>query len=422
MGPSRAADSAGAVRRWSLNELRATRSSSPLVETLRARASRLSEALSLQRAALPADCAHLQSASQKLSSCLSSFESASPHAAISNLDRTLRACVEGLRDAPEPERLHPASQLLLSSGFASLISSRVVLWRIDQLDGPRAPPLPSSTDGWNPTDVPAAEQATGPDVFGQAPHLSDLVFAAVDDTRARVPVLHPELRGPCLSSRAAPVAGAGGHHPSPAPAGWRCLHLRHLCQRGLPDRRPRGRRAVRAVRAARGAQERAGRARVPGRGGVDRRAARYSAPLRHPGRLGTHRGAGSRWRMAGGRGRPGRAIPVHHPPGPGEGPRRGLVAVLARARGTARGARRRPRPRRPARALPGGQPQPRRAARPGRARCLFLRCHGRPDRCLATPLVMRRSCTMSIHAAVRRCTARASRRPVAYFSYPASLF
>lgn len=198
MGPSRAADSAGAVRRWSLNELRATRSSSPLVETLRARASRLSEALSLQRAALPADCAHLQSASQKLSSCLSSFESASPHAAISNLDRTLRACVEGLRDAPEPERLHPASQLLLSSGFASLISSRVVLWRIDQLDGPRAPPLPSSTDGWNPTDVPAAEQATGPDVFGQAPHLSDLVFAAVDDTRAFGREKFGDVRAVCL--------------------------------------------------------------------------------------------------------------------------------------------------------------------------------------------------------------------------------
>jgi hypothetical protein len=126
-----AAASTPALRRWSLTELRAARSSAPLVDTLRVRASRHSEALSRQRAALPADCTHLPHAFEKLSTCLNSFHSAPPHAALSSLDKSLRACVEMLRDAPEPERLHPATQLLLSSGFASIISARVLLWRIE---------------------------------------------------------------------------------------------------------------------------------------------------------------------------------------------------------------------------------------------------------------------------------------------------
>lgn len=172
--------------RWSLNQLRTLESSVALTETLRARASRHAEVLVRSRPSLPDDYSYLASVASQLERSFSSFENSAPQTAVADLDRCLRTCVGELRDAGLDERLHPITQSLLSSSFANLISARVLLWRINQLDGPRPPPLPSSTDGWNPTDIPAtlAAEAISAGVFGETPFLSDIVLDAVDDMRA----------------------------------------------------------------------------------------------------------------------------------------------------------------------------------------------------------------------------------------------
>ena len=178
-----------ALRCWSVHDLRSLQSAGPLLETLRARASRQADALSRQRDSLPPSLTILPSVTTKLATSFSTFSeasSSSPHASIHNLDTALRSAVESLQDASETERLHPTTQSTLSAGFANLISARILLWRLDQLQGPPPKVLPSSTDGWNPTDVPAAaaaaESAEG--AFNDRPYLSDLIYNSADDMRA----------------------------------------------------------------------------------------------------------------------------------------------------------------------------------------------------------------------------------------------